>query len=78
MAYIVISVTIITISHNSILAICYVHACIILFLIVPGLTGSQLDVKDDDPSCTTFGDFFGLWVDPYRFLDIGCTQRELE
>ena len=52
-------------------------AYILIINAVPGLTASQLQVKDTG-LCTTFDDFYGLWIDPFRFVDIGCAQKELE
>ena len=49
-----------------------------LFYAVPGITGSQLDVRHDGITlCNTLGLNVGLWVSEVRALKIGCFIPEM-
>ena len=56
----------------------YAH-CVLYFLIVPGITGSQLDVRRTGFSlCSTLGVSIPLWVNEARILKFGCFDDEMK
>ena len=44
---------------------------------VPGIQGSQLEVKDSKWYCYTFGNYVGLWINPLAIAYTACFKRQM-